>query len=231
MALTEYPFVISTDTANGVVDLDSLTLEIAASSITVALDNLTRSGDALGVWFKAGLTQAQQTTLAVVVAAHAGTPGDDEPRDDMGNPVVTTYAFAYIEGQKTRFKKFKYDVPVGTTGIFDELITTQVWIQGGTYRVKGANADDMDKADFAVVDKDDVLGIHTALGIPLGTPIEVDHYVVSEWIESENPQADLRVTTAGKLYAGLYLRAKYESAGQQGDADPRVFIRYLWFEE
>lgn len=73
MAATKYTYSIANDTLNGQVDLDSLTTEIGASSIVTALDHIDRAGDVLDVWFKAGLSAPDQTTLGAVVAAHDGT--------------------------------------------------------------------------------------------------------------------------------------------------------------
>lgn len=52
------------------VNVESLKLEIEASTITVALDKITLLGTDLDVYFKASLTTAEETTLTAVVDAH-----------------------------------------------------------------------------------------------------------------------------------------------------------------
>lgn len=71
---TKYTYSISTQTANGRVNPTTLTSEIAASSIVIALDHIDTGGDVLDVWFKDPLSGADQTTLTAVIAAHEGNP-------------------------------------------------------------------------------------------------------------------------------------------------------------
>lgn len=71
---TKYTYSIANDTANGKVNPTTLTTEIAASSIVVALDHIDTGGDVLDIWFKDPLSGADQTTLTAVVAAHTGDP-------------------------------------------------------------------------------------------------------------------------------------------------------------
>jgi hypothetical protein len=61
-----------TDTANGVVALVELNLEIGESSILIALNNITLSGEDINVDFKDDLTPGDITTLDGVIASHSG---------------------------------------------------------------------------------------------------------------------------------------------------------------
>ena len=73
------------------VAVDRLTVEIQASSITVALDHITALGTAVDVYFKAELSVGEKTVLDGVVTSHVPTPLAetalvelDEPKDPEG---------------------------------------------------------------------------------------------------------------------------------------------------
>ena len=72
----EYTYSV-TDTANDKVDAGSLTSEIQASSITIALDKIDVTGSVLGIFFKASISTEEETTLDGIVAAHTGEPLPD----------------------------------------------------------------------------------------------------------------------------------------------------------
>jgi hypothetical protein len=72
MAAIKYTYSIQNNFPNHAENSDILTQEIAASSITVALDHIDTAGDVCDLWFKAGLTQGEETTLDGVIAAHLG---------------------------------------------------------------------------------------------------------------------------------------------------------------
>lgn len=69
---TKYTFSIASDTANGSVNPSTLTAEIAASAIVIALDHIDTGGDVLDIWFKDALSSNDQTALSTVVSAHQG---------------------------------------------------------------------------------------------------------------------------------------------------------------
>ena len=72
MALTEYNYSISGDTANGKVFPTTLTQQINDSSIATPLAYINTSGDDLDIWFDDPLSGPDETTLTAVVAAHTG---------------------------------------------------------------------------------------------------------------------------------------------------------------
>lgn len=69
---TKYTYSIENDTANGEVNLDSLTNEINVSSIITALDYCDSVLDVLDVYFKSELSTEDETTLNSIVSAHTG---------------------------------------------------------------------------------------------------------------------------------------------------------------
>lgn len=80
MAATKYSYVISTDTANGLVDSPALTKEIGDSSIVTALSHIDTNSDILDIWFKDALIAGDQTLLTVVVASHTGEKLEPPPQ-------------------------------------------------------------------------------------------------------------------------------------------------------
>jgi len=74
-------YLISNDTLNGKVDVDSLIIEIGASNIVPAIDVVTVNDDVLTINFKAALSGTEQTTLDGIVAAHEGiSPEPEAPK-------------------------------------------------------------------------------------------------------------------------------------------------------
>lgn len=79
MADVKYPYSISED-FTGLVspytspDCDSLTQAIRDSAITIALDFIGIAGDLCDIWFKAELSEGDETILEGIVAAHTGKP-------------------------------------------------------------------------------------------------------------------------------------------------------------
>ncbi len=88
MASTKYTKSISSDFPNQKVNAGRLATEIQASAIVTALDYISTSGDDCDIWFKAELSEGDQTTLTSVCAAHSGEPLADPTTDD-GVPIVT----------------------------------------------------------------------------------------------------------------------------------------------
>jgi hypothetical protein len=150
------------------------------------------------------------------------------PRDVNGYEITTRSAFAHVP-QHTVFQGKPYwTVPFGTHAFLDTLITSQLWLQGGRFWVKGAALGDY--AEFAVVDKDNVLGLFATYGLTVGVDVlELAKYVRTLPLSDEPYQKEvLVVDAAAPLMSGLYARAIYHSVGT---VDPKMGITYLWYEE
>ena len=79
MAATKYTYSIADDTANGIVNSDSLSEEISNSNIVTALDYVESSEDVLDVWFKDSLSTGDETILDSLVDAHTGASTEPDP--------------------------------------------------------------------------------------------------------------------------------------------------------
>lgn len=71
---TSYSYTVATAFPNAAVDLDSLTTQIQASAIVIALDHITVASGACAVWFKDALSGGDEAVLDGIVAAHTGVP-------------------------------------------------------------------------------------------------------------------------------------------------------------
>lgn len=93
--MANYTYSIQNDFPNQILSSDRLTQEIESSTITIALDNISTSGDDCIVAFKASLSNDEQTTLDELVAIHSGADLDplpttilvNEPKDANGFPI------------------------------------------------------------------------------------------------------------------------------------------------
>jgi len=72
MTATKYTYSIQDDFPNHIVATDRLTLEITASAIVTALDCINTSGDDCDIWFKAALSEGDETILDGLVSTHTG---------------------------------------------------------------------------------------------------------------------------------------------------------------
>ena len=70
--MSGYVYSIAEDTANGSVNLDSLSLEIKGSGIGAVLEGIRAQSDVLTVIFDQDLLAAEEATLDSVVSNHQG---------------------------------------------------------------------------------------------------------------------------------------------------------------
>jgi hypothetical protein len=67
-----YVYSITSDTANALLTIKDLRVEIGQSTIATSLDYISAQGDVLTIVFQSALSAADQTTLTAVVLAHQG---------------------------------------------------------------------------------------------------------------------------------------------------------------
>lgn len=145
------------------------------------------------------------------------------PVDDKGALVVApTFLFASAQA---RLQGYALSCAPGATVVLDIEVTTQLLVQGGAFWMVNTVFGDL--AHFAVVDKNDVLGLHTANNLPLGTPIELVRYVkdyrpptVALWDD------DIIMPTVAPVAPGLFLRMIYEAVGSGAQRDMSVLYRW-----
>jgi len=228
--MASYVYSVANDTANGAVNADRLTLETAvAPGILVALDGISVSGDVLTVAFKADLDVMQQVVLDGVVATHSGEPLPVQNVDEDGNVIVAPTFMHSTE--RARLAGFSFVANDGETSILDVEIATHRLVQGATFWVMNPAVGD--KGSLSVVDKNDVVGLHTANGIPLGVPIELTKYATDIPLPAAALHQESAVMdTVAPIPPGLFIRATYEAVAAVPPAAPQqrvIGITFRWY--
>lgn len=138
----------------------------------------------------------------------------DLRRNAAGLP-VTAPTFEDTGGIHPQWKGHKYTATAGATNIFDEVVTVEKQLRGGWYELLDDNAEIGDYIEFAVVDKDDVLGLFDALGLTVGEDVlELKKYVKTEYVNpTKKDRQQFMANSTFVVLAGLYLRTIYESEG------------------
>lgn len=238
--MSQYDYV-NTDFPNGVFDESSLKSEIEASSdITKAFDRIMSSEDVqtgvvtVSIYFKADLDNDEEAALDDIVAAHTGEPeagvqtvalvttsGDPLPISQDGG-VRFAPTFEDTNDLQPQWEGHLYKATAGATSIYDEVVDVEKRIRGGWYEIFGG-AVLGDYVEFSVVDKDDVLGYFTPLGLIVGQDVlELQKYVRKEYV---NPGAGGRnnfmANSVWPLIPGLYMRTTFVSIGSE-DVDLKV---------
>lgn len=202
--MTEYQF---TKTPCAV---DRLEKEIKDSTIAVALDHITLFGSALSVFFKAGLSSAEQTTLSTLVTNHGGTPLPDTPapKDADGAPLVRTRAFANPDNMKFRGTGKSATCTKTTTTNVDYKLTEDRYLNGVQMIVK--NHVIGDKVQLKVIDIDNILGY--------GANVVLDQFG-KDWFlaEDKQDQGIIQLDYAALVLNNLYIRMEYVSVGTVND--------------
>lgn len=147
------------------------------------------------------------------------------PKNSAGEPIMAPTSYAFSK-EHAVFQGFLYQPTPGALSMFDEPITKQIYIQGGTFWCTGAVLGDY--AELSVVDKDDVLGMFGALGLVVGQDVlEVYKYVRKAYMKPGTHDGKFEAPTAGLVRQGLYMRCSYNSVGDQAIA---LCPTYLWYE-
>jgi len=116
-----YDYNVENDFPNSQVNLDSLTIEINDSSITVDLEYITVDSGICSIFFKNSLPVQQKNTLDEIVNAHQGLPPEDE---------VTI-----LSGLNFCSASFEKETSTSSTSYVAKLSMETAEFEVGTYRV------------------------------------------------------------------------------------------------
>ena len=157
-----------------------------------------------------------------------GFIGGGKVKDEQGLNVVTNsvYGYAAESGTFAGDPTGPFVAPASSTSIFDLVVATQLYVQGGFVWAQTPQLGD--KIEFAVVDKDNVLGLFATYGLTVGVDVlELDKYVRDFALPPWDQYLELRAPTAAAVMPGLYMRAIYINNG----ANPvNLGVNYMWFE-
>lgn len=159
---------------------------------------------------------------------------NDQPRQDENNNLIVRPSYGHIL-ENSVWKGAMFKAIGGQTTFFDQEITTEIKLQGGSYRILnysnvGWNGDTQrDFIEFSIIDKNDVLGLFSKYGLTVGQDIlEVFKFVRNAHVlESET---FLDKYSAFPVVPGLFFRVAYNSVGTSPQNDVVVLIRLYWFE-
>lgn len=132
-----------------------------------------------------------------------------------GTPVVApTFLFAT---EQARLQGYALECEPGEVSIIDVEVTSQMLVQGGQFWITGGQLGDL--AQFSIIDKNNVLGLHVLHGIPAGHPIELVRYVKDYRVPPVTPwREEILMPTVAPVAPGLFLRSQYEAAAGGGRA-------------
>lgn len=140
------------------------------------------------------------------------------PESPEGRP-VTAPTFEDTNTLQPEWKGYKYVATAGATSIYDEVVTTEKQLRGGWYELLDSPAKAIvgDYVEFAVVDKDDVLGLFSTYGLTVGQDVlELQKYIKNEFVNpARNEREKFIVRSVWTITAGLFLRTIYESTGTE----------------
>ena len=142
MSATKYTYSISADFPNGAVIAHLLMEEVRASSITIALDNVSTLGDVCDVWFKDEITAGEKAVLDALVSAHTGVQSIFQ----LAQPV------AFIAPQAVNPNIFPVGVTANFTGAGDEASSGAGRGAGTEFKQFGITTVDDYEIEFSFMD-------------------------------------------------------------------------------
>ena len=137
--------------------------------------------------------------------------------------VAPTFLFT---SDQARLEGYELSCEPDSVSILDIEVTSQMLVQGGQFWVEAGQRGDL--AHFGVVDKHDIVGLHTQLGLPDGTPIELVRYVKNYRVPTSTLwREEIIMPTVAPVAAGLFLRCTYEAVA--GGSMRHLGTLYRWY--
>lgn len=159
--------------------------------------------------------QQNDTWLADFEANYKAKANGTAPKSGDGRPILApTFEDAF--GLTPIWDGQLCDAQAGAISIFDKRITTELKLRGGWYELLESGAAVGDFIEFAIVDKDNVLGMFVPLGLTPGTDVlELKKYVRNEFVApaSLGSRQEFQCGSVFSVMAGLYFRTLYHSSG------------------
>lgn len=137
-----------------------------------------------------------------------------EIKDSSGRSSIAP-TFEDAQGLTTVWKSHLYTAQPNSLNIFDEVVTTQLKLRGGWYRLLDNNATVGDYVEFAIVDKDNVLGLFGYFGLTVGQDVlELKKFVRTDYVSPESKaRQEFQSAGASEVMTGLYFRSYYYNSG------------------
>jgi hypothetical protein len=145
-------------------------------------------------------------------------------RNEDGNTIVAPTHTCINESW--RMEGIRFTASGQTTTIYDYHITKEILMQGGHWWTSAHGLDD--SADFSIIDKDDILGLHTLYDLPPGYPIELKKFVKNYHIPSGLTTGTIQAPTVSPVVSGLYVRIAYDN---NSDENAEIGVNYIYYEK
>jgi hypothetical protein len=230
----QYTYQINSDFPNGLVSLDRLKDEVISSAITSSLESMGTTGNDCNIVFETELSEIDQARLDNLVAIHSGEPlpsgeviVDIAVEKNEKNEIVVAPTHGHFH-EAARFKGlFLSASGINTDTMLDYEITDQIYVHGGWFWTSGGACGDY--LEFAVVDKNDVLGYFSNFGLTSGVDVlELGKYVETCYVSPDGTDmCHLQSPTIAPVAAGLFFRIKAHTT----TSTPLCCgVTFLWFE-
>ena len=161
--------------------------------------------------------------------AYAYLIGITTPSQSMdleGHLIVSPTHMSISENWREDGTDSLYECFPSGISIYDREINTEVLIDGADWFIENGHLGDT--LSWAIVDKNDILGYHTALGYPIGTPIELIRYVKNRNIQPGKSSGGVHPPTVAPVVSGLFIRCIYDNVGED---TTWAGINYDWYEK
>lgn len=141
--------------------------------------------------------------------------------------IIPVFAPTYFRiDESWRMEGIRFTASGNSTTMYDFRITKELLMQGGLWWVQTTS--NTDSADFSIVDKDNILGLHTLYGLPVGTAIELKKFVKNYSIPPGTNNGQIQAPTVSPVVSGLYIRTTYDN---NGDDPAEIGVNYIWYEK
>jgi hypothetical protein len=139
------------------------------------------------------------------------------PKTSDGRP-ISAPTFEDSQGLTPIWRGSWNTAEAGAVSIFDTLITSERRLRTGWYELLVPNEAVLgDYIEFAIVDKDNVLGLFAYFGLTVGTDVlELKKYVRNEYVcpAVVGQRQEFGVSGVFQVMTGLYFRTIYHSVGE-----------------
>lgn len=159
-----------------------------------------------------------QVDLSSVVVTQAGDP---VPLYTNTGEQLVAPTFEYDRDYPATWVGKTYTVQPGVLNIFELEITREIFLRGGSVQLltppASVKAHKDDYIEFSVVDKNDVLGMFSLLGLTVGVDIlELGKFVRTKKVVGHCPEPLVFMAKgASQVFPGLFFYTHYRSFGTE----------------
>lgn len=225
MGKAEWELGVSEQFRRNVSDIQAFIDELG-STVGGSVVEFGDTGQHISLKFDNDLTDDQVALMTSVLRKYE-LPPEDYTKDDYGR-MISVPSFEDVLGRDTRWKGYLFTTQPGVQNIFDVKLVDEEFFRGGWYEILGGTPQLGDYIEFAVVDKDDVLGLFSQYGLVVGTHVlELQKYVQQEFVNPVSTRREVfQANSVYQSFLGLYGRIIYVSTGSEAVTFKTNFLVY-----